>query len=57
MSRSDKELAVELAVAVISTIPQMQSLSPGIKRPINGDQVNDILKDCYNAVHALPDSE
>lgn len=55
MPKSDKELAVDLAVAVISAISQMQSSSVGIKQPLSGTQVNDILTDCYNSVHSLPD--
>lgn len=53
MSKTDKELAVELAVAVINTIPQMQSQRAGAKAAISGKDVSDILNDCYNAVSSL----
>lgn len=53
MQKSDKELAVELAIAVIQTIPQMQSLQSGVKKPIDGSDVRVILTDCYDAVTSL----
>ena len=57
MAKSDKELAVDLAITVINTIPSVWANSTGRKQPISGDQIKDILTGCFNAVHSLPDSE
>lgn len=53
MPKTDKELAVELAVAALSAIAHMAP-SASIRKPLDGAQINDVLKDCYNAVHSLP---
>ena len=45
MAKSDKELAVELACAVLEKM--------NVIKPITGKQVDDILKDCYRSVLSL----
>ena len=47
MDKRDKQLAVELACAVINSMK--------IVKPITGDDVNSILEDCYSAVTSLED--
>lgn len=51
--KSDKELAVELAVASISIIPAMNALQFGEKQPLSGVDIKNILRDCYSAVQSL----
>ena len=50
MNKSDKELAVELAVAVINSIPKMQ---PGNMKPLSGQDIRSVLSDCFSAVKQL----
>ncbi len=57
MAKSDKELAVDLAVAVINTIPHVWANSTGTKQPISSEQIKDILTGCFNAVQSLPNSD
>ena len=57
MDKSDKELAVDLAITVINTIPHLWANSTGHVTPISDEQIKDILTACFNAVHSLPDSE
>ena len=51
--KTDKELAVELAVAVIHAISRNTSSSTFVHKPINGTDIDSILKDCYRSVKDL----
>ena len=55
--KSDKELAVELAVASISIIPAMNAQQSGQKQPLSGADIKNILRDCYFAVRSLDSSQ
>lgn len=48
--KSNKELAVELAAAVISSIP---SCDGTIGKPITGEDIKNILQNCYESVKSL----
>ncbi len=50
MAKTDKELAVELARAVMIAAA-IKSNSP---KPIDGKFVDSILRDCYESVVSLP---
>lgn len=47
MSKSDKELAVKLACAVLDAMK--------VVKPITGEQVDGVLKDCYQSILSLED--
>lgn len=51
--KTDKELAVDLAVACISSIPMINSLREGAVQPLSGNDVMIILHDCFSAVRSL----
>lgn len=50
MGKTDKELAVELTCAALNAMATMHS-EP--QKPLNGEQVNALLKDCYSFVKSL----
>ncbi len=54
--KSDKELAVELACAVIQSMSHHNQGAQLPKKTISGNDIHNILKDCYQSV-ALLDSE
>lgn len=51
--KSDKELAVELACAVIQAVSRHNQGTQLPKKPISGDDISIILKDCYQSVKSL----
>lgn len=52
MAKTDKELAVELAIALINSI----AIKPTpVHKPITGEQVQSILKDCHRAIKSISD--
>lgn len=53
MAKTDKELAVELARAVMISA----AIKSNAPKPIDGEFVNVILRDCYEAVASLPQTK
>lgn len=53
MPKTDKELAVELASAYIRAWFSRQEP----KKPLDGETLAALVKDAYDAVHALPTSD
>lgn len=51
MEKSNKELAVELAVSAIQATAQLKQNSP--HQPLSGNDIRSILQDCYSAVCEL----
>lgn len=51
MAKTDKELAVELAVSAIQAMAQLRQNTP--HQPFSGNDIKSILKDCYSAVCEL----
>ncbi len=51
--KTDKELAVELACSALNAMATMRP-SPSIK-PLSGQDIINILNECYSAVCALPE--
>lgn len=54
MPKSDKELAVDLACAVIQSAAIRAQASTVPVKPLTGEDVRKILSDCYSAVSSLP---
>ena len=54
MTKSDKELAVEIACAVIQSAALRAQVSSLPVKPLTGDEIRSILSDAYSAVSALP---
>lgn len=52
MSKTNKELAVDLACAAIHAIA---SASTSPRKPFSGDDLKNILQDCYTFVSELPE--
>lgn len=52
MMKTDKELAVEVVSAYISA---WFSRSQESIRPLDGDTLETLIKDAYNAIHSLTD--
>lgn len=50
MEKSNKELAVELAVSAIQAMAQMKSNSNSLHKPLGGEDIKNILNDCYSAI-------
>ncbi len=50
--KTDKELAVELACSALNAMATMRP-SQSIK-PLSGQDINNILNECYSAICALP---
>lgn len=50
MEKSNKELAVELACAALNS---MSSRQGALVRPLTGDDIEQILNDCYFAICSL----
>ena len=55
MAKTDKELAVELAVSAIQAMAQLKQNTP--HQPLSGNDIKSILKDCYSAVCELDDGK
>lgn len=53
MEKSNKELAVELAKFVI--LSSVLKNGDSVKKPLTGEDVRNILKDCYSSVCDLDD--
>lgn len=53
MSKTDKELAVELACATLIAVA-LKSNSP---KQINANDVHNIVTDCFKEIINLPDSQ
>lgn len=53
MSKTDRELAVNLACATIIAT----AIKSNIPKPIDGNLVDSILRDCYDSVTNLPENE
>ena len=51
MEKSNKELAVELAISAIQATAQLKQDFP--HQPLSGNDIKNILKDCYSAVCEL----
>ena len=47
MDKSNKELAVDLAKSVLQCMSNNQS---PLHKPISGDDIKNVLKDCYSAI-------
>ncbi len=52
MSKTNKELAVDLACAVIKAISESPT---GFRKPFSALDVDNILNDCYSSVLKIPD--
>ncbi len=55
--KTDKELAVEFASAVIQAVSNSSSNSGLAHKPISGNEINRILKDCYQSIKELDDGK
>lgn len=53
--KSNKELAVELASAVVKAMAIHNNNSAAVKKPISGEDIDNILKNCYQSVKSLDD--
>lgn len=51
--KSNKELAVELACAVVKAMAIHNNNSTAVKKPISGEDIDNILKNCYQSVKSL----
>lgn len=54
MAKSNKELAVDLACACITTISSRPSPT---HKPLTFDDINNIVHDCFNVVKSLDSDE
>lgn len=54
MTKTDKELAVELACATLNAIAAMRPNSP---KPLSGTDIQNILNNCYTSICSLEDSK
>lgn len=55
MAKTDKELAVELAVSAIQAMAQLKQNTS--RQPLSGNDIKNILNDCYSAVCELDEGK
>lgn len=55
--KTDKELAVELASAALYAISNRNANLQILQKPISGDDIDNILKNCYQSIKDLDNGE
>lgn len=54
MKKTNKELAVKLACSALGAMATIRSSADIAPTPLTGNDIQNILNDCYSAVCSLP---